>query len=138
MTVTGLRNVLWCVLAFGIVACAATLPDERLALAERAIERAEAASAADYAAVELTTARDKLLAAQHAAGRRDGAAAARLADEAGIDAELAESTARAKRQQQRAGEIDESLRDLRDAALRRDDAGVSGTASAAPVAPPTI
>ncbi len=47
--------------------------------------------------------------------------AARLADQADIDAQLAESTARAKQQEQLVTEMDARLRDLRNETLRRDN-----------------
>jgi hypothetical protein len=121
ITLGGIRNAIWCVLAFGIVACASTpMPVEKLAVARSSIERAEQAQAAQFAQIELASARNKYAAAQAAADKNEAAAAARMADQADIDAQLAESTARAKQQQQRAAEMDAGLRDLRDETLRRD------------------
>ena len=74
---------------------------------------------------ELNSARHKYAAAQAAADKRDADVAARLADQADIDAQLAESTARAKRQEQLVTEMDASLRDLRTETLRNDNAGAS-------------
>ena len=120
ITINGIRNTFWCVVAFGIVACAsAPMPVEKLAVAKSSIERAEQAQAAQFAQVELTTARNKLVAAQAAADKRDAVIAARLADQADADAQLAESTARAKQQEQLVNEMDASLRDLRNETLRR-------------------
>ncbi len=124
ITLSGIRNTFWCVIAFGIVACAsAPMPVEKLAVAKTSIERAEQAQAAQFAQVELTTARNKLAAAQAAAEKRDATVAARLADQADADAQLAESTARAKQQEQLVDEMDASLRDLRNETLRRSGAG---------------
>jgi hypothetical protein len=123
-TVNGIRNAFWCAIAFGIVACASTpLPVEKLAIAKSSIERAEQAQAAQFA-------RNKYAAAQAAADKRDAQVAARLADQADVDAQLAESTARAKQQEQLVTEMDASLRDLRNETLRRD-----GTAQPVPQQP---
>jgi septal ring factor EnvC (AmiA/AmiB activator) len=119
LTTSGLRNALWCAIAFGIVACAsAPMPVDKLAVAKTSVERAEQAQAAQFAQVELSTARNKLAAAQSAADKKDADVAARLADQADVDAQLAESTARAKQQEQMVTEMDASLRDLRNEALR--------------------
>jgi hypothetical protein len=134
ITVNGIRNAFWCAIAFGIVACASTpVPIEKLAIARSSIERAEQAQAAQFAQIELNSARNKYAAAQAAADKRDALVAARLADQADVDAQLAESTARARQQEQLVTELDASLRDLRNATLRRDQ---SGTATPQPAAQP--
>jgi len=122
ITINGLRNGLWCLFAFAIVACASVpLPVERLTIAKSSVDSAERAQAAQYAQPELESARHKLAAAQAAADHRDAEEAARLADQADIDAQLAESTARAKQQEQIATDLDASLRALRDQAVKRKD-----------------
>jgi hypothetical protein len=134
ITVNGIRNAFWCAIAFGIVACASTpVPIEKLAIARSSIERAEQAQAAQFAQIELNSARNKYAAAQAAADKRDALVAARLADQADVDAQLAESTARARQQGQLVTELDASLRDLRSETLRRDQ---SGTAAPQPAAQP--
>jgi hypothetical protein len=131
-TLSGIRNALLCATAFGIVACAATpMPVDKLAVAKSSIDRAEQAQAAQFAQVELSTARSKFAAAQSAADRKEGDVAARLADQADADAQLAESTARAKQQQQLVTEMDASLRDLRNETLRRN-----GSVTPQPAIPP--
>src|SRR5262245_48837113 len=83
ITLNGIRNTLWCVTAFGIVACAATpMPVEKLAIAKTSIERAEQAQAAQFAQVELQAARTKFAAAQSASEKRNAEEAARMADQA--------------------------------------------------------
>jgi hypothetical protein len=120
ITLSGIRNGLWCAIAFGIVACAsAPAPVEKLTIAKQSIERAEQAQAAQFAQVELNSARTKLAAAQAAADKHDAEVAARMADQADVDAQLAESTARAKQQQELVTEMDASLRDLRNETLRK-------------------
>src|SRR3954469_24881167 len=129
ITVNGLRNFLWCVTAFGIVACAsAPMPVEKLAVARTAIDRAEQAQAAQFAQVELNTARNKYAAAQAAADKHDADIAARMADQAELDAQLAESTSRAKQQEQLVDQMEAGLRDLRNEAQRNS----SGTGASAP------
>jgi len=119
-TTGGIRNAIWSTLAFGIVACAsAPMPVDKLAVAKSSVERAEHAQAAQFAQVELASARDKLAAAQAAADKHEAEIAARLADQADVDAQLAESTARAKQQQQLVDQMDASLRDLRNEAQRK-------------------
>ena len=106
-----------------LLSCAAPLlakpvaPD-KLAVAQASLERAEQAQAAQFAQVELQQARTKLAAAQAAAEKRKKDVASRLADEANLEAQLAESTARAKQQEQLVAEMDAGLRDLRNEALR--------------------
>jgi len=127
-TLNGIRNAFFCAVAFGIVACAtAPMPVEKLAVARSSIERAEQAQAAQFAQVELTSARNKYAAAQAAADKKEAEIAARMADQADVDAQLAESTARAKQQEQLVVEMDKSLRDLRNETLRRDNSGAGAT-----------
>jgi septal ring factor EnvC (AmiA/AmiB activator) len=119
ITLNDIRNAILCSLAFGLVACAsAPMPVDKLAVAKSSVERAEQAQAGQFAQVELNAARAKLAAAQSAADKRDADVAARLADQAEVDAQLAEFTARAKQQQQLVSEMDASLRDLRNETLR--------------------
>jgi hypothetical protein len=124
ITMNGIRNGVFCAIAFGIVACASTpMPVEKLAVAKNSLARAEQAQAAQFAQVELNSARNKYAAAQAAADKNDAEVAARLADQADIDAQLAEAMARAKQQAQLVTEMDASLRDLRNETLRRDNTG---------------
>ena len=133
ITLNGIRNALWCTVAFGIVACASTpMPVEKLAVAKSSVDRAEQAQAAQFAQVELTTARNKLAAAQAAVDKREPELAARMADQAEVDAQLAEFTARAKQQEQQVTEMEASLRDLRNETLRSG----SGANTPQPLTPP--
>jgi len=138
MTITrnGIRNAAWCAVAFGIVACASTpMPTDKLAVAKSAVDRAEQAQAAQFAQVELTTARNKLASAQAAADKHDADVAARMADQAEVDAQLAEATARAKQQEQLVNEMDASMRDLRNESLRNSSG--AATATPPPQTPPS-
>jgi septal ring factor EnvC (AmiA/AmiB activator) len=119
ITLNDIRNAMLCALAFGLVACAsAPVPVDKLAVARNSVQRAEQAQAGQFAQVELNTARNKLAAAQAAADKRDADVAARMADQAEVDAQLAEFTARAKQQEQLVSEMENSLRDLRNETLR--------------------
>jgi hypothetical protein len=132
ITIPGIRNALLCATAFGIVACASTpMPVDKLAVAKSSIDRAEQAQAAQFAQVELNSARNKFAAAQAAADKKEADDAARLADQADADAQLAEATSRAKQQEQLVTEMEASLRDLRNETLRRD-----GSVTPQPAIPP--
>lgn len=136
ITLNGIRNAFFCAVAFGIVACAsAPMPVEKLAVAQSSIARAEQAQAAQFAQVELTSARNKYAAAQAAADKNEAEVAARMADQADVDAQLAESTARAKQQEQLVVEMENSLRDLRNETLRRNDSGAGASAPQSPTSP---
>src|SRR6187397_2664111 len=136
ITVNGIRNALWCAIAFGIVACAsAPMPSDKLAVAKSAVERAEQAQAAQFAQVELTTARNKLAAAQAAADKHDADVAARMADQAEVDAQLAEYTARAKQQEQLVDQMDAGLRDLQNEAQRNNNGNNAGAGAVTPPQP---
>ncbi|HKU88894.1 MAG TPA: DUF4398 domain-containing protein [Steroidobacteraceae bacterium] len=129
----GIRNALWCAIAFGIVACAsAPMPTDKLAVAKSAVDRAEQAQAAQFAQVELTTARNKLAAAQAAADKHDADVAARMADQAEVDAQLAEYTARAKQQEQLVDQMEAGLRDLRNEAQRNSSVAPAGAGAVTP------
>jgi septal ring factor EnvC (AmiA/AmiB activator) len=133
ITVNGIRNALWCAIAFGIVACAsAPMPTDKLAVAKSAVDRAEQAQAAQFAQVELTTARNKLAAAQAAADKHDADVAARMADQAEVDAQLAEYTARAKQQEQLVDQMEAGLRDLRNEAQRNSSVAPAGAGAVTP------
>ena len=133
ITLNGLRNGFCCAVAFGIIACAsAPMPVEKLAVAKSSIDRAEQAQATQFAQVELNSARNKYAAAQAAADKKDAAVASRMADQADVDAQLAEATARAKQQEQLVTEMDNSLRDLRKETLRSSGSGANAPQPVSP------
>jgi hypothetical protein len=94
----------------------APLPNDSLAVAKASVSRAEQAGAPQLAPVELQTARDKLAQADKAAVAGDRVPAAQLADQANIDAQLAEATAATQRSHKAAMEFDASMQALRNAA----------------------
>jgi septal ring factor EnvC (AmiA/AmiB activator) len=102
-----------------LTACASSpVPLEQLAVAKDSVRRAEQAGATELAPVELSTARDKLQRAQQAAQNHDGQIATRLADQANVDAQLAEATAREHKSHQAEMELQASLQALRQESSR--------------------
>jgi Domain of unknown function (DUF4398) len=89
------------------------VPLEQLAVAKASVQRAEQAGATELAPVELSTARDKLQRAEQAAQNHQGQTATMLADQANVDAELAEATAREHKSHQADMELEASLQSLR-------------------------
>jgi DNA repair ATPase RecN len=89
------------------------VPLEQLAVAKASVQRAEQAGATELAPVELSTARDKLQRAEQAAQNHQGQTATMLADQANVDAELAEATAREHKSHQADTELEASLQALR-------------------------
>ncbi len=102
-----------------LVGCATSpVPDEKLAVAKASVQRAEQSGAPELAPVEMAQARDKLNQAEKAAADRNARPAADLADQANVDAQLAEATAQEKKSHKAAMELDASLQALRQESLR--------------------
>jgi hypothetical protein len=115
-------------LLLACAACASTpLPTEQLAVADSAIERAETAGAAEFAAAELATARDKLQRARAGAEDRSLPAEeiAHLAEQAEADAKLATATAQAGRMRAAVAETEATLRALQEEAERAAEINAS-------------
>ena len=107
------------VLGAVLTACASSpVPNEKIAVAKAAVQRAEQAGAPELAPVELAAARDKVARAEKAAADHDGHPAAMLAEQANVDAELAEATAQQHRSHKSATEFDASMQALRQEANR--------------------
>jgi len=84
--------------AIVLAACASKpMPTEQLAVANSEVERAERAGAAEYAAADLATAREKLQRARNGADSRkmDPVEVSRLAQQAEADARLADAETQA-------------------------------------------
>ena len=97
-----------------LAACASgPVPLEQLAVAKESVQRAEQAGATELAPVELSTARDKLQRAEQAGANHQGQTATMLADQANVDAQLAEATAREHKSRQADMELEASLQALR-------------------------
>lgn len=101
------------------VSCATSpIPDEKIAVAKASLQRAEQSGAPELAPVEMAEARDKLARAQKAVADHDAQPATQLAEQANIDAQLAEATAQEKKSHKAAMEFDASLQALRQETLR--------------------
>lgn len=107
------------VVLVGLSACASTpIPNEKIAVAKASVQRAEQSGAPELAPVEMATARDKLTRAEKAAADHDADPATMLAEQANIDAQLAEATANQQRSHKAAVEFDASMQALRQESLR--------------------
>ena len=117
------QRIIWSSASAAVIAALAAcasgpVPLEQLAVARASVQRAEQAGATELAPVELATARDKLQRADQAAANHQGQAATRLADQANVDAELAEATAREHKSHQAEMELQASLQALRQESSR--------------------
>jgi DNA repair ATPase RecN len=102
-----------------LAACASSpIPNEKIAVAQASVQRAEQSGAPELAPVELSTARDKLQRAEKAAADHDAQPATMLAEQANVDAELAEATAQEHRSHKAETELEASLQALREEANR--------------------
>lgn len=102
--------------AFGLAACGSKYPppDSQISLASSAISKAESAGAYEAAPVELKAAREKLNEAKRLMQREDNLSAQRLAEQAIVDANLAEAKARTAKSQDAVNEVKESIRTLQE------------------------
>jgi len=96
-----------------VVLASDRVADEKIAVAKASIARAEQSGAPQSAPVELATARDKLARAEQANAKHDEKPAAQLADQANIDAQVAEATAIQQRSKKAGAEFDTSMQALR-------------------------
>jgi hypothetical protein len=92
--------------------------NDKIAVAKAAIDHAEQAGGPAAAPVQMASARDKLALAEKANAKHDDKPAAALADQANIDAQVAEATASQMRSKKAAVEFDASLQTLRQEAAR--------------------
>ena len=92
---------------------ASPLADETIAVAKAAVQRAEQSGAPQAAPVELAAARDKLARAEKANADHRLKPAIALADQATIDAQVAEAKAQKERAAKAAAEFDASMSTLR-------------------------
>lgn len=99
-------------------ACASTPPpNSDITAADLAVRRAQEVNASEFAALEMKTARDKLQQARSIVDKEDEDSypkAARLAQQAQVDARLAESKARAAKAQQTEQELQKATEALRE------------------------
>lgn len=95
-----------CCVALATPAAAASDPAPNIAVAQSTIEEAQRSGAGKYAPVELNNARNKLSMAEEALRKRDKKQAVRLADEAVIDAKLAQATTEAGKTEEAARAVE--------------------------------
>ena len=100
--------------------CASTgdMPREQMAVSRAAVDRATGPAGAD-APVEVSMARDKLERANAAVARKDYDDARRLAEQAEVDANLAEAKSHSVRSSRALVEVREGIRQLREEIARR-------------------
>jgi hypothetical protein len=87
-------------------------------VAKSSVARAEQSGAPEWAPVEMAAARDKLARAEKAAADKDAQPATQLAEQANVDAQLAEATAQQQKSHKAATEFDASMQALRQESLR--------------------
>lgn len=120
---TRLRVALPAIALAGLVAlggCASTpAPNEQLAVAEAAVQRANTTSTSESSAVELKVATNKLASAREAMAAKDYELATRLAEQAEVDAQVAEMRAQAARSRQAAQQAMDASRVLREEINRK-------------------
>lgn len=109
------------VLAIWLLAGCASAPPPvaQLALASAAVAHAAAAGAAEFAPTELMAAQEKLRRANLAVGRDDGNTALTLAEQAQIDAQVAEARTENAKAQKAIAALRESERALREEMARQ-------------------
>lgn len=108
----------------GAVGCASTpdRPEGELATAAANIDQAQQAGAAEYSAAELAAAQDKLARARAAAERDETVTARRLAEQAALDAELANAMTRSRKAESAVDELNDTIEALRDEIARNQSA----------------
>jgi hypothetical protein len=106
----------------GMAGCAGNPPLATLSQAELAVQQADKQTASQYAPLELKTAREELERAKRAVDDEEYDEARRLADQALVDAQLAEAKAGAEKARQAAAELQKSIQTLR-AELQRSSPG---------------
>lgn len=104
-----------------ITACATSLPPptEQLAVSKSALANAVSAGGNEYAAVEMRSAQEKMERANQAIAKEDYASARLLAEEAQVDARLAEKKAHSAKAEKAAVAMQDDIRVLREEINRK-------------------
>ena len=124
--------------ALVMAACASTpVPNHRLAVAHDSVQRAERSGAPELAPVQLASAKDKLNKAEYAAAHHDGVPAGQYADQANVDAQLAEAMANQQKSHKAAIDFDASMQALRSESMRSTQPAVPVVVPAQPLPPST-
>ncbi len=99
--------------ASALIGCSATLPPtDAISTADMAVNRALDAKAAELAPLDLRIARDKLNLAKSNMGKENYTQALRQAEEARVDARVAEAKSKAKTAADNTREVKQTLQDL--------------------------
>jgi hypothetical protein len=107
-------------LSVGLLGCASTpLPRAELAVSKAALESAVSAGGAEYAPVELKTAQDKVASAEKAVAKEEYKEARYLAEQAVVDAKLAENKALAAKAQKSVVDSQQGQRALQEEMQRQ-------------------
>jgi hypothetical protein len=106
----------------GMAGCAGKPPLANLSQAELAVQEADTKTASQYAPLELKTAREQLAEAKRAMDDEEYDEARRLADQALVNAQLAEAKAGAEKARLAAAELQKSIQTLR-TEVQRSSAG---------------
>ncbi|OIO67585.1 MAG: hypothetical protein CO186_04080 [Zetaproteobacteria bacterium CG_4_9_14_3_um_filter_49_83] len=100
-----------------VAGCASTpatpVSTEQMALSKAALSSAISAGANEYAPLQIKSSMEKIDGAEQAMQKKNYVLARQLAEEAQVDAKLAEATARAVKAQQATDEVQEGNRVLR-------------------------
>lgn len=116
------RDVFLLGAAITLVACASTpSPTAEYAVAKTALDSAISAGGAEFAPVELKTAQDKADQANRAITKNENLQAKRLAEQAAVDAKLAETKALAGKAEKSLKDADTSQRALKEEIQRQDN-----------------
>jgi hypothetical protein len=108
------------VLALTLAGCASTpAPSEQMAVAEAAVQRANTSGTSQNAASELQIATDKLAGARQAVNNKDYERGRQLAEQAEVDAQVAEVHAQSERSRKAAQESQDAARALREEINRK-------------------
>jgi hypothetical protein len=122
----------------GMAACASTpVPNDRIAVAHDSVQRAERSGAPELAPVQLASAKDKLNKAENAAAHHDGVPAGQYADQANVDAQLAEAMANQQKAHKAAMDFDASMQALRSESMRSSQPTAPVVLPAQPLPPST-
>ena len=108
------------VASLALAGCASTpAPTEQMAVSKSAIANAASAGGGEYASIEMRSAQDKMDRANAAIAKEDFESAHWLAEEAQVDARLAEKKAQSAKARKAALVMNEDLRVLREELTRK-------------------
>ncbi|MES2365309.1 MAG: DUF4398 domain-containing protein [Pseudomonadota bacterium] len=107
-------------IAIFVAGCASVPPPtEQMAVSKAAVARASNTDTNEFAPLELQSAKDKLARAERAMAQENYQLAKQLAEEAQVDAKLAEAKSQSAKTQKAARDSQESIRVLREEINRK-------------------